>query len=297
MTKPTIAIFGSNGALGAPTIAAFESETFKDKVQAPVSVFTRSAAGKTNSDVIQYVEGDLSADPEGIAEKVKNIDVIISLLTFSPEVSEAIEKVVSIAKPKLYIPSQFGSNVVVGNQIFPGFLAGKDEHSQKLRSQGIKVVDIHTSVFVGGPWVYEINGHFGLDTASKSVTYLGSPDAEVSFTHTIDIGRTIAAVATKDPAELPDRLDVRSGTISAAQVVKLWETRHNTTLDVKAIIPKEQALAEAKEEWNKNGFVPEKFMYYLNVLIANGSEAGLLEGESGSEFINPGESLWTWEKF
>lgn len=297
MSKPTIAIFGANGALGAPTIAAFESETFKNKIQTPISVFTRSAAGKTDSEVIKYVEGDVLNDPEGIAEKVKGFDVIISLLSFSPEISQAMEKIVSISKPKFYIPSQFGADVAVAGKFLPGFLAGKEEHSKSLRSQGIKVVDIHTSVFVGGPWVYEINGHFGLDTASKSVTYLGSPDQEVAFTHTNDIGRTIAAIATKDPAELPDKIDVRSGTLTAAQVVKLWETRHNTTLEVKAIIPKEQALAEAKEDWSKNGFQPAKFMYYLNVLIANASDSGLLSGKSGSEFVNPNESVWTWEKF
>lgn len=297
MSKPSIAIFGSNGALGAPTIAAFESETFRDKVKAPVHVFTRSTEGKINSDVIQYVEGDIVANPEEIAQKVKDFDVIISLLTFSPDLAQAIEKVVSIAKPKLYIPSQFGTNIANAGKLLPGFLAAKDEHSQQLRSKGIKVVDILTSVFVGGAWVYEINGHFGVDTTSNSVTYLGSPNEEVSFTHTNDIGRVIAAVATKDPKDLPDQVDVRSGTITAAQVVKLYETRHNTTLEVKAIVPKEQALAEAQEDWNKNGFQPAKFMYYLNVLIANAGEGGLFSDAPGNELVNPGESVWTWEKF
>ncbi|WPK24385.1 hypothetical protein PUMCH_001658 [Australozyma saopauloensis] len=294
MTKNSIAIFGANGALGAPLLAALESPLFNDKYEKPAILITRDASGKKDTEFIRYVSGDLVADPENIAEIVKGVDVIVSLLTFSPEVAIAAEKVVSLVKPKVYIPSQFGGDISKLQDIFPGFLVEKDLHSEGLRSKGIKVVDILTNVFAGGPWIYEINAHFGIDTESKSVTYIGSPDAKVSFTHLDDVGRVIAAVAVRDPSELPDKLLVQSGVLTPAEVAKLWETRHDTKLDVKTPIPAGVALEEAKKDWAENGFQFEKFFHYSQVLIGNGYV--YLETDD-NEFVNPGQSLWKWRSF
>lgn len=294
MAKHSIAILGANGALGAPVLAALESSTFRDSFQKPAILITRNAADKKNTDAVEYRSGDLVADPEGVAETIKGVDVVISLLGFTPEVSQAAEKLVSIVKPKLYIPSQFGVDVSSVQSVFPGFLLGKKQHSDALRSKGIKVVDISTSCFAGDAWLYEINFHFGVDQEHKSVTYLGSPEQRVAFTHLIDVGRTVAAVATADPAQLPDKIEVQSGVVTPKQVVELWESRHGSKIEVKAVISKEQALKDAQEDWTKNGFQPQKFFYYLNVII---SQDGLVTDKNDNELVNPGESLWKWEKF
>lgn len=293
----SIAVFGSNGALGAPLIAALESPAFKDSYKKPILFFTRDTAGKKDSDAIKWVAGDLVGNPEGVAAQVKDVDVIISLLPYSPTVFGAIEQVVTLAKPKLYIPSQYGTKVDAPQKYFPGFLKGKLDHSEAVRAKGIKVLDIYTSLFVGGPWTYEINGHLGIDTAAGTVTYIGSPDQKVSFTKLEDIGRTIASLATRNIADLPSEVRVQSGFLTPAEAKELWEARHDAKLEVKESIPKEKAAADAKEEWAKNGFQPEKFLYYLNVLIAQGRDGGLLFESNDNEFVNPGESLWKWEKF
>lgn len=293
----SIAVFGSNGTLGAPLLAALESPAFRDSLKKPVLVFTRDVGDRKDTEVVKWVAGDLVGNPEGVASQLKDIDVIISLLPYSPAVFGAIEQVVLLAKPKLYIPSQFGTKLTASQKFFPGFLKGKLDHSEALRAKGIKVLDIYTSVFVGGPWTYEINGHLGIDTASGSVTYLGSPDQKVSFSTLEDIGRVIASLATKNIADLPDEVRVQSGFVTPAEVKESWETRHNKKLEVRATIPKEQVAAEAKEEWAKNGFLPEKFLYYLNVLVSQGLDGGLLFDSNDNEFVNPGESFWKWEKF
>lgn len=297
MSKPTIAIFGSNGTLGAPVIAAFEGPIFKDKFQSPISVYTRDTSSKADTNIVKYIAGDLVGNANAIAEQLRGTDVIISLSGWDPELIKGIEKVVTIVNPKVYIPSQFGANVQNVQHIFPGFLLEKTEHSKRMRENGIKVVDIFTFMFVGGPWVYEINAHFGLDTANKSVTYLGSPDQKTSFSNLNDIGRAVASVATSNLATIPDELRIRSGTVSPAEVVKLWESRHDAKLEVKAIIPKEQALKEAEKDWKANGFQPSKFMYYLNVLVSQADDNGFHVSENENEIVNPNESLWKWEKF
>lgn len=74
------------------------------------------------------------------------------------------------------------------------------------------------------------------------------------------------------PVDLPDEISVQSGHITPAQVVKLWENRHNNKLEVKATIPKEKALTEAKADWTKNVFDYNKFFYYVNVLATQSLE-------------------------
>lgn len=290
-------IFGATGALGAPTIEAFNSVLFKDKINAPVRVFSRKVDESKNTDAVKYVAGDILADSEGVIAAISGADVIISLLAGTPELTLAIEKVVLEVKPKLYIPSQFGADLSRVENIFPGIMATKSEHCDRLRKQGVNVVEIYTSYFVGGPWLYEINGHVGIDTTNKSVTYLGSADQDFSYTHLSDVGRAIAVVATSDPAQFPAVLKIQSGKSTPAEITKLWETRHNTKLEVKGVIPRDQVLTEAKEDWRTNGFDFKKFFYYLNVLLAAGKEGGLLFLEDNNELINPDETLWKWSKF
>lgn len=83
MAKHSIAILGANGALGAPVLAALESSTFRDSFQKPAILITRNAADKKNTDAVEYRSGDLVADPEGVAETIKGVDVVISLLGFT----------------------------------------------------------------------------------------------------------------------------------------------------------------------------------------------------------------------
>ncbi|RKP29385.1 hypothetical protein METBISCDRAFT_28274 [Metschnikowia bicuspidata] len=195
-----------------PVIEAFESALFKDKVQRLVTVVTRDTTSKKDTETIKYQVGDIVADPEG------DVDVVISVLQESPQIFEAIGKVVELIRPKIYIPSRFGTRAEKASKVFPGLFDVKSNHSKSIRDGKLAVL-----------------GH-------------------------------------QPPADLPDEISVQSGHITPAQVVKLWETRHNDKLEVKATIPKEQALTEAKADWTKNGFDYNKFFYYVNVLATQSLE-------------------------
>ncbi|KAM9932410.1 hypothetical protein OXX80_007958 [Metschnikowia pulcherrima] len=298
MSKPSVAVFGLNGALGESTLAAFSSSAFSDKFQLPVLAITRDATTKTSTNVVKYVQGDIQNGKDSLVQKLANTDVVISLLGATPDVLAHIEKIVEEVKPQVYIPSQFGVNIPAASKTFPGFLGFKTAHSEKVRSFGIKVVDIYTSFFVGGIWLYHVIGHIGADPESKSVTYLGSPDTKLSYTTLEDIGRVVVSVASKAFGEknFPDALKVQSGYVSPAEVVKRYEETNNTTLNVKEIVPKEKVLEEAKKVWAQ-GFDGNKFLYYLNVLVSQGEGAGVHFTENDDELVNPGESLWKWKKF
>ncbi|GEQ72349.1 hypothetical protein JCM33374_g6036 [Metschnikowia sp. JCM 33374] len=249
MSKPTVAVFGLNGNLGASTLAAFESSTFSDKFQLPILAVTRDASNKTSTDVVKYVQGDIQNGQDALIKELANVDVAISLLGATPDVLGHIEGVLKGIKPKVYIPSQFGIDIPAGSKILPGLLTFKSTHSENVRALGIKVVDISTSLFAGGIWLHQVVGHVGIDSESKSVTYLGSPDTKFSFTTIDDIGKVVVSVASKAfaaPVDFPDTLRVQSGVLTPEEVVKAYEKDNNTKLEVKEIIPKEKVLEESQ---------------------------------------------------
>lgn len=299
MSKPLVAIFGLNGALGATTIAAFQNPTFSNNFQLPILAITRDPSNKVSTDVVKYVQGDIQDGKANLIKELANVDVAISLLPHTPEVLGSIEQILESVKPSVYIPSQFGTDISASDTIFPGLAASKSNHSKKVRTFGIKVVDIYTSFFVGGIWMYQVIGHIGADVKSKTVTYLGSPDSKFSYTSIDDIGRVVASVSSKAfsaPKDFPDSVKVQSGFLTPAEVVHRYESTNNVKFEVKEIVPREQVFEEAKAIWAK-GYDRTKFLYYINALLSQGVGAGVLFGENDDEIVNPGESLWKWVKF
>lgn len=299
MSKPSVAVFGLNGNLGEATLAAFQSSAFSDKFQLPIFAVTRDTSKKTSTDVVKYVTGDLENGKEALIKELSNVDIAISLFGPTPELLANLEEILEGVKPKVYIPSQFGVEIPAAQKVLPGFLDIKRVHSEKVRSFGIKVVDIYTSFFAGGIWLHQVLGHIGADPESKTVTYLGAPDSKLSFTDLGDIGRLVVSVASKAfaaPVDFPDTIKVQSGFVTPEEVVKAYEKDNNTTIEVKEVIPKEKVLEDAKAIW-ANGFDGNKFLYYLNVLVSQGPGFGVNFIENDDELVNPNESLWKWAKF
>lgn len=296
MSKPSVAIFGLHGALGEPTIKAFESPVFADKFQFPVLAVTRDPSSYTSNDKIKYISGDYINGQEELIKQLKGTDVIVELISPNPQVLAGVEAIVKAVQPKIFVPTQFGTDLEAAREIFPGFLALKSEHSDRVRALGdIKVVDIYNSLFAQGKWLYETVGHVGADLNTKTVTYFGSHDTPIAFTSLDDVGRSIASIASKSPSELPDKLRIQSGEVTAEQTVKRYEETHDVKFEVKDV-PLKEALAEAKKVWAE-GFNPAKFLYYLQVLGAAGRGKGISFNDNHRELVNPGEKLWTWSKF
>lgn len=80
------------------------------------------------------------------------------------------------------------------------------------------------------------------------------------------------------------------------EVIQTYEKENEVSFTVKEIVPKELVLEVAKTIWAE-GFNPNKFLYYLNVLISQGQGSGITFVNNDNDIVNPGESLWEWSKF
>lgn len=289
----TIAVFGLGGFLGAPVLEALQSSTFAAKVNFPILAITRDDSKYKSTEKVKYIKADTVKDADHLIKELSGVDAILELLGPDPEVFAATEKIAAAVKPKVYVPSQFGVDVDQSQEIFPGFLGLKLDHSQKLRSAGVKVVDIPTGLFgTKDSFVEHIAPLVGADAEKKQVTYLGSPKNEFSYSILSDIGNVVAAVATTDPSKLSDKLRVHSGSISQEEIVAKYASAKLIKLDAKEV-SQEDALAEAKKVWSE-GFNPEKFIYYLQAIISQGKEKGLWFTKDDNEVVNPGQSAWKW---
>ena len=91
------------------------------------------------------------------------------------------------------------------------------------------------------------------------------------------------------PLELPDRITVKD-------VIDRYSKDHNVELKVVS----EQSAEDAKKEFTESlkvGFDGDKFLWYLQVIAAQGLDKGLLSSKLDNELVNPGESLWKWGKY
>lgn len=211
MSKPSVAVFGINGALGDSTIAAFLSPTFTEKFSLPILAVTRDASQKTSDEVVKYVQGDLQNAPDALAATLTGVDVVVSLVGALPANFASLEQILASIKPKVYIPSQFGIDIPAASSVFPGLLGIKEKHLENARQLGIKVVDISTLLFAGGHWLRHVIGQVGRNVEEKSVRYLGSPESQFSYTTITDIGNVVASVAFKaidSPADFPNHLNI-----------------------------------------------------------------------------------------
>lgn len=296
MGKASIAIIGTSGFLGQPVIDAIESGIFDDKIAFPVKAVTRTK--KTSTDKVQYVQGALDElGVDVLAAQLKGINTIISLVGGKPDLYVSVEKLVKLVKPQLYIPSQFGTEIDKSAKIFPGLLGFKQEHSENLRSAGIKVVDIVTGLFaVPGAFLYELVGAVGVDAENKTVTYRGNADEKFPVSKVDDIGRVVVAVALSNPDSLPDKVRTYSDVVSQRQVVERYEQTHNVKFAVKEVSASE-SLKEGQDKWNSAGFKLELFFFYLNVLLSQGTDNGLIFSKDERDLVNSHELLWKWSKF
>lgn len=292
----SIAIFGANGLLAQPVIDALTLATFESKVGL-ITVVTREEP-KQRHNGVEYVIADISNHDQvpQVVAALNGVDAIVGLNAPFPQVYAGIEAVLKQVKPKLYIPSQFGVDIARAQQILPGFLLVKTDHSKAVRTLGIKVVDVFTSLFHSpNGFSYEIVGHYGVDSDGL-VTQRGNPKQKISMTATGDVGKVVAALATAlDYSKLPDVVRVESDQVTPEVVQQTWAKNHGKTLTVVKSIDQAEALAEVQSDWKANGFLPDKFLFYLHSLTSQGVNGGLLFVENDNQLVNPG--IWQWEKF
>ncbi|KAL6451552.1 hypothetical protein SBY92_002895 [Candida maltosa Xu316] len=284
MSKVSIAIIGLNGSLGKP-------------VQFPIKAISRKDPETKDPNVDYVVSAIDDGTIDSISQRLAGTDVIIELTGANPDLFSKVEKIVAKVKPKLFIPSQFGTDIEALETYAPGLLTFKQIHSENVRKLGVKVVDILTSLFaVPGAFLYEWVHAVGIDPHAKTVKLIGGADSKFHVSKVTDIGNTVAFVATSDPKTLPNTVKIASDEISVQNVIDRYSKDHGIELKVVSTQPAEEAKKELIDSL-KNGFNHEKFLWYLNVVLAQGLDKGLLFSKLDNELVNPGESLWKWGKY
>ena len=296
MSKVTIAIIGLNGYLGKHVLNAINSGVFDSKIQFPVKAITRKE-GSQSTDKIKYiVSPETSPDDANLIDSLKGVDAIVELTGPNPELFSKIEKIVEKVKPKLFIPSQFGTDIGQVDTYAPGFLALKTQHSQAVRKLGIKVVDIITALFaVPGAFLYDWVGAAGI--TEKGVNLIGDIDQKFHVSKLEDVGNVVLAVATHQPySDLPDTIHVASEVITVKDVIDRYEKSKGIKLDIISKKSAEEGKKEFVDKLNA-GFNPNDFVFYLQVIVAQGLDKGTYFSKLDNELVNPNESLWNWGKF
>lgn len=294
MSKVSIAVIGLHGFIGKHVLAAINSGKFDDKIQFPVKAITRKNDSKS-TDKIQYVHAPELSDPK-LATELKGTDVLIELTTPAPDVFSNVEKLIEAIKPKLFIPSQFGTDIPQVDTYAPGFLTLKSQHSENVRKLGVKVVDIITSLFAApGAFLYEWVGAVGV--TEQGVNVIGDINQKLHISKLEDVGNAVLAVATFQPIkDLPDVVHVASDTVTVKEIIDRYSASKGKDLKVISEISAEEGKKQFVDKLNA-GFNPKDFFFYLQVIVAQGLDKGLYFSKLDNELLNPNESIWKWGEF
>ena len=218
--KPTVAILGINGAIGFHALNAFLSPTFSSLFTLPIRIVTRDPSKiKANvpaitDDNVKFYNANI-ATGEGLATVFEGVDVIINLL--GTEVSHtAVIEAAAAAKPKVYIPSEFGTDIPASGP-YANLFKVKTDVVDLARSKGLKTVSIVNSAF--SEWLLTVPPFAGVNFPEPGqFQYYGDSSAKIDTTSLVDVGKVIASVASKDPATLPDYIRVAGDVVSPRKI-------------------------------------------------------------------------------
>ncbi|KAF5113505.1 hypothetical protein DV452_003660 [Geotrichum candidum] len=218
--KPTVAILGINGTIGVHALNAFLSPTFSSLFTLPIRIVTRDPSKiKANvpaitDDNVKFYSANI-ATGEGLAAVFEGVDVIVNLLGTEVSHTAVIEAAVA-AKPKLYLPSEFGTDIPASGPYLNLFKV-KTDVVDLARSKGLKTVSIVNGAF--SEWLLTVPPFAGVDFPEPGqFQYYGDGSAKIDTTSLVDVGKVIASVASKDPATLPDYIRVAGDVVSPRKI-------------------------------------------------------------------------------
>lgn len=285
MTKPTIVILGANGNIGEHVIKAVLSNTFRNSYTLPIRVVTRDAE-KAASKVpdlkkdLKFFSADISSG-KGLAEAFDGVDVVVNLLGVGVP-QKKVADAAAAAKVKIYIPSEFGCNLTnIGE--FTDFAKVKIDELKYAQSLKLKTVVIAVGAF--SEWAYSLGPFLGLNyPETGDLTYYGDIDTKICVTSVVDIGKTVASIATKKPSEIPEEVLIAGDVISPRTLKEIYEKVSGKKLKLIAQ-PLEEATVPALKVV-KNGPQNEgDFLVGLRGIIATG---GFYHKPTGNDFVSKG---------
>lgn len=292
---PSITLLGTSGLVGSAVLEALKNPQFATKIEYPIKAVTSKDRSSESDDKIKYIQGQL--DDEAFAKSFGTTDVVISALPGTKEVLDKCEVFLAQVKPRLYIPSEYGTeNEKIRPELRIPMVGDKLSHVSNVRGLGIKTVCLYTSYFKWGALLNDFVGHLGIDVENKSATYLkdaGDRDNgnfEVQFSTGEDAINSIVALAVTDPKDMLDVYRVYSDSILLKDIVKEKEEAAGAKFTI-VYKTKEELISEFKQLLAEGN--PD-FMKCLALGLALGPGNGLVFDANEKELINPGQSLWKW---
>lgn len=298
MSKLNIVLYGSSGVLFEPFTKRL-IESFSDIVALPIRVITRDASKKISNDYVEFFEVDTE---KSISFKTVLTDAAVLINIAGMGWDAPIKAAQDLKIPlKLYIGPNYGGELdkIDFVKIVPD-LNGKFQHNQYWRTQGFKVIDLMTSIFViEGGFNTDDLVMFNHDKDQNTVERFGDKDTLFDISYIQDVAWVVGSIIRKgaeiDFNILPNRILVSSDKISQEDVFKRYENSHGIQLK-RITTSKEQSMNEAIER-AKAGFSWFDIWYYVHVFIGQGKNGGLYFEHTDNEYINPKEVYFKWTKY
>lgn len=286
----TIALVGLHGTLGKPFLEALTSKEFFGK---QIIAVARDVSQYKDTDKVKYAKFD------DLDKVVQEATVLISVAGPPAAYAGILDALKKPNSVKLYIPCTYGLDSSAMESWLP-MHEWRTKHIEETRALGIKTVLVACGLFfVPNSFLYEKGlGLAGLNPDAKTVQYIGDPDQEFNISNIYDLGKSVASLVTRvDSSDIPDTVRVFSDITTPKKVVDLWIKNHGP-VEIKELEPRsvEDATKDAQNRL-KNGFKFQDFLFYLQVVIANGVDKGALFGTDNDELVNPSSGLWKWHKY
>ncbi|KAH3680398.1 hypothetical protein WICMUC_000329 [Wickerhamomyces mucosus] len=295
----SVAVIGLNGRLGKPIIESLLSEPFISKINTPIKLLTTNSDKQVvSNDKLQYI--NYKTLDGGLKTALKDVDVVINLGNIPKSPIQDILDAIIANNVKLYIPSQFGTDLQATEVDFPGFLNVKTQHSKAARDAGIKTVDVITGLFIEDDQTYSGRpfGVFNFNEEKKEIEIIGDEDESIQLNPSFfrDIGNSVAAIVTSsDYSKIPNRVRIFSDKVTLGDYIKRYENQTGIKLN-RTYKKVDEIVQEAKLKYQNFSFAD--FGFYLKTFAAQGENKGLtFEKENEKEIINPNESLFKWTKY
>ena len=284
--KPTLVILGVNGAIGKHALNALLSPTFKSLYTLPIRAVTRDAtkarelAPNTTDAELKFLTADI-ASGEGLGKAFEGVDVVINLLGASVSHSKVADAAAA-AKAKLYLPSEFGSDINKTGNYKPLF-KGKIDALEYARSLGLKTVSIINGGF--SEWLLSVPLLGGVNFPEEGqFQYYGDINSKFGTTSLVDIGKVVASVVAKDPATLPEEVIVSAENVSLRTLKEAYEKASGKELKDVAL-PLEDITTPALKIVEEGPKGPLDFVTGLRGLLYSG---GMEVPPTHNKFVSEG---------
>ncbi|KAF5112920.1 hypothetical protein DV454_003923 [Geotrichum candidum] len=284
--KPTVAILGINGAIGSHALNAFLSPTFSSLFTLPIRIVTRdsskikAAVPAITNENVKFYTADITTG-EGLATAFEGVDVIVNILGVSVPHTAVIEAAAA-AKPKVYIPSEFGSDIPATGPYINLFKV-KTDVVELARSKGLKTVSIVNNAF--SEWLLVVPPFGGVNfPEAGQFQYYGSDSVEIDTTSLVDVGKVIASVASKDPATLPDYIKVAGDVVSPRKISDAYTAATGQKL-IDVALPLEEIVVPAKKIAEEGLKSPKDFLIGIRGVLY---DHYMVSNHEHNEFVSKG---------